>query len=111
VEVAGERSNCADAVGRSVDDRRVELDDAKHVRLPPAANARIGGVGLDHARARLYRIERAAAFAKHSDAGSQPRSAVAARDHDRRGLLHLTVVAHSLGVVMPRAGERNTSQE
>jgi hypothetical protein len=111
MEVAGQRSHRADAVRRSVDDRCVELDDAEHVGLPAAANARIGGVGLDHARARLDRIERAAALPQHRDAGRQPGRAVPARDHDRCDRFHLPAAAHSLGVVMPRAGERNTSQE
>ena len=80
-------SECRDRAGpmrRAVHDRGVELDNAENVRPPPAADARVGGVGLDELRARLDRVERGAASRQDADTGGQRRRAVSAGDHDRR---------------------------
>ena len=57
------------AMGCSVDDRGVELDLAEHVRLPAAADARIGGIGLDDLRARFDRVESRATARENAHAG------------------------------------------
>src|SRR5204863_8502011 len=57
MEITLERGHRYAAMGCSVDDRGVELDLAEHVRLPAAADARIGDIGLDDLRARFDRVE------------------------------------------------------
>jgi len=62
MEIASERADRADAVRRPVHERRVELDHAEYVRMATPADALIGRIRLDHARAGLDRIEGAAAL-------------------------------------------------
>ena len=88
MEVALERGHGAGAMCRAIDDRRVELDLAEHVRLPAAADARIGDIGLDDLRARFDRVESRATARENTHAGRKRGRAVAARHDDSRHARH-----------------------
>ena len=89
VEVSLERGHRSGSMCGPVDDRRVELDLAEHVRLPTAAHARIGRVGLDDLRARFDGVESRAATREDPHARRQRGSAITARDDDPACACHL----------------------
>ena len=88
MEITLECGHRSAAMGCSVDDGRVELDFAEHVRLPAAADARIGGICLDDLRARFDRVESRATARENAHAGRKRGRAVAARHDDSRHARH-----------------------